>query len=256
MTADRTAIHLEGTDTMANTQEMGWNPKYDEGMRLISTHSNFSGIRAKLKLPREFNCDVEQAYFNFYLGINFMKSGTEIGGVEAGVSHTFKPDPQSGVKRAHWRLFVNPQGNPIVAQFYPGDLVTLQLDMNHPTATLSLGSWDGVSFWGRQFVTGNAKGKAGFVKMVAAIHESHGFTLDRTTRFDRATFAALQVRKEGRTDWLNIDKIEGLYRNCERPPSMHCRIQTASQTSKDFSVQIYNVQCAGSGAQKARAKAP
>lgn len=232
---------------MSNQKEIGWNPQFDEGVRLISTHSNFSGIRAALKLPTVFRCEAKAAYFNFYLGINFRKFNADAGAVEAGISYTYKPDPLGGEIRPHWRLFVNPPGNPVEIQGnLVGSVIGLELDVHHPVASLALGTWDGVAFTRAQtIVNGNASASAGFVKMVAAIHEDHGATLDRTTFFDHAMFKAVQVRKEGRTDWLNIDKIDKLFWNCERQESMHYTIHTASQTYQDFSLYMVDAHNAG-----------
>jgi hypothetical protein len=229
---------------MAELKEIGWNELHDEGVRLIASHSNFSGIKANLTLPTVFNCDSKESYFNFYLGINFTNNQA----VEAGISYSMKPVPGTNEIRPHWRVFVNPPGNPVeIRHFNPqGITMPLKLDCQGKVATLYLGECP-VAF-------GEAKGEHGYVKMVAAIHEAHGKTLDRTTRFDRIKFEALQVRKVGRTDWLTIDKIVGLKWKCERQDSAHFTMHPTSELYQNYVVTMENVQNAGSvGKAKGRA---
>lgn len=209
-------------------QEIGWNPIFDEGIRLRATHANFSGLRARLQLPQVYACPTPEGYFNFYLGINFVRNAQEVGAVEAGISFSFKGGQHQ------WRYFVNPPGNPRPTEVAPGSVIVMELDVQDGIASLSVGSFDGISFSGHLITQGRANGKAGFVKMVSAIQEFRQDSAKREIWFDEIQFAALQVRKVDRTDWLDISRIEGLSWNLERPPSMHHLIHCRSSDYHSF----------------------
>lgn len=176
---------------MAGT-ELGWQPLFDEGIRLLAATDDWTGIKAALTLPKEFASPNKESYFNFYLGINGARST-----IEAGISYS---ENVSKYKEAGWHAFINIDGagtnQPI--SITPGETLIVSLELIKGTAKLAAGKY---------ILPARATTlKSGAPKMCIALHEDK--QKNRTTWFDQASFACQGVWSGGKYQLLGQTKAK------------------------------------------------
>jgi hypothetical protein len=170
------------------SNELGWNPAFDEGVRLLATNNSFSGIRVNLQTPSEYDCSTADSYFNFYLGFN-QNPGKNSKGIriETGISYSIKG----------WQAFINNDGkesNSSPINVGKGQLIKLELAFNEKGIRLMVGA---------SALNSPASLSNGAPKMIVALHESHRDLQNRKVWFDKAQISCTEVRKIADGKWIS-----------------------------------------------------
>jgi hypothetical protein len=218
---------------MSTGQEIGWQSKYDEGLRVMTSSDHLAGIRATLTLPTQYQSPNPWSYFNFYLGINFSQPAGAA--VEAGVSFGL---PNVDL---NWRTFINPGPSKVTAG------LSGSLDLALFIQDAGKGAGYPVLFVnGVGPIKGEVWGRCGKVKMVAAMHEDKGSDIARETWYDKAVFRCTGVLEYAQPasatpatiKWKPWSSIAGLAWHLQRPDSYFRRIQCSCGTGDNFTTTM------------------
>ena len=173
------------------SKEIGWNPLYDEGVRLLAESSGFSGIRVNLQTPTEYDCPSPQSYFNFYLGFNENAGKNPGRQIETGISYSAQG----------WQGFINNSGKETASaklKVEKGALIRLELTIVGKNVRLMIGTTP---------LSSPFSLSAGAPKMIIALAESHRNLKDRKTWFDKAAMTCTEIRIGNQWQCPTSDKI-------------------------------------------------
>ena len=174
------------------SKELGWNPSFDEGVRLLAKHGGLTGIRVNLLTPSEYNSPAAESYFNFYLGFHQFageKSGQQ---VESGISYSSKG----------WQAFINSGGKETASKNITvgkGEMLRLELSFEGKMLKLMVGAtplFSPVNF------------HSGAPKMVVALHESHLDLSNRNVWFDKAQMICYEIKIGNQWKSMTSQKIQ------------------------------------------------